>query len=222
MPVSVLRALERFHAGRPWDHNAHYHRWILRQLPRRYGHALDVGCGSGDLVRLLAGRSTESVLGIDADSAIVRQARELSSPALPVTFTVADAMVGLASGPEGSYDVVTCVAVVHHLPYAEALALLRRQLAPGGTLVVVGLSRAEGFVDHLVGAVAIPANLVMAWAKNRGRSAARPVAMTARTRVAEMGFGEVVREARRVLPGCRVRRWLFWRYTLVWRRPKQG
>ncbi len=223
LPLFVLRALERFHAARPWDHNAHYHPWILRQLPKRYGRALDVGCGSGDLVRLLAGRSTSSVLGIDSDPAIVERAREqseLDSPAASVTFIVADAMARLPQGqvgPGGSYDVITCVAVVHHLPYADALALFRRQLAPGGTLVVVGVARAEGAVDHLLGAVAVPANLVMAWVKNRGRRAARPVAMTARTRAAEMGFGEVVREARRVLPGCRVRRRLFWRYTLVWR-----
>lgn len=215
-PPSVLRALERFHAARPWDHNAHYHPWILRQLPRRYGRALDVGCGSGDLVRLLAARSTSSVLGIDSDAAIVDRARELTSPDAPVTFAAGDAMTGL---PEGPYDVITCVAAVHHLPYADALALFRRRLAPGGTLVVVGPARAESPVDHLLGAVAIPANLVMAWVKNRGRRAARPVAMTARTRAAETGFGEVAREARRVLPGCGVRRRLFWRYTLVWRRP---
>ncbi len=222
LPPSVLRALERFHAARPWDHNAHYHPWILRQLPRRYGRAVDVGCGSGDLVRLLAGRGTSSVLGVDSDAAIVRLARELTSPTLPVTFTAADAMTGLSDGQDGSYDVITCVAVVHHLPYADALALFRGQLAPGGTLVVVGLVRAESPVDHLLGGVAVLANLLMAWVKNRGRPAARPVAMTARTRAAEMGFGEVVREARRVLPGCRVRRRLFWRYTLVWRQPKQS
>ncbi|WP_327696308.1 class I SAM-dependent methyltransferase [Streptomyces sp. NBC_00459] len=222
LPPFVLRALERFHAARPWDHNAHYHPWILRQLPRRYGRAVDVGCGSGDLVRLLAGRSTSSVLGVDSDPAIVHRARELTSPTLPVTFAAADAMTGFSDGQDGSYDVITCVAVVHHLPYADALALFRRQLAPGGTLVVVGLARAESPVDHLLGGLAIPANLLMAWVKNRGRPASRPVSMTARTRAAEMGFGEVVREARRVLPGCRVRRRLFWRYTLVWRQPKQS
>ncbi|MDX3458072.1 class I SAM-dependent methyltransferase [Streptomyces sp. ME02-8801-2C] len=223
LPPSVLRALERFHAAHPWDHNAHYHPWITRQLPRRYGRALDVGCGSGDLVRLLAGRSTSSVVGIDSDPVIIRQAREITPPALPVTFTVADAMTGLLDDPaEGSYDVITCVAVVHHLPYADALAVFRRRLAPGGTLVVVGLARAEGPVDHLLGGVAVVANLVMAWVKNRGRPAVRPVAMSARTRAAEMGFGEVVREARRVLPGCRVRRRLFWRYTLVWRQPTRS
>ncbi|WP_405536425.1 class I SAM-dependent methyltransferase [Streptomyces sp. NBC_00075] len=216
LPPSVLRALERFHAARPWDHNAHYHPWILRQLPRRYGRALDVGCGSGDLVRLLAARSTSSVLGVDSDAAIIDRARELTSPAAPVTFAAVDAMTGL---PEGPYEVITCVAAVHHLPYVDALALFRRRLAPGGTLVVVGLARAESPVDHLLGAAAVLANLVMAWVRNRGRRAARPVAMTARTRAAETGFGEVVREARRVLPGCRVRRRLFWRYTLVWRKP---
>lgn len=29
----VLRALERVLATHPWDHNAHYHRWFLRQPP---------------------------------------------------------------------------------------------------------------------------------------------------------------------------------------------
>ncbi|NEA68426.1 class I SAM-dependent methyltransferase [Streptomyces sp. SID12488] len=222
LPPSLLRALERFHAAHPWDHNAHYHPWILRQLPKRYGRALDVGCGSGDLVRLLAGRSTASVFGVDSDPAIVDRARGSTSPIAPVTFTAADVMTGLPDGPDGSYDVITCVAVVHHLPYADALALFRQRLAPGGTLVVVGLARRESPVDHLLGGVAIPANVVMAWVKNRGRPAVRPVAMSARTRAAEMGFGEVVREARRVLPGCRVRRRLFWRYTLVWRQPARS
>lgn len=63
----ILRGLDRFHAAHPWDHNAHYHRWILRQLPRRFNSALDVGSGSGDLAKLLASRA-EAVHGIDIDS----------------------------------------------------------------------------------------------------------------------------------------------------------
>ncbi|MEU7564564.1 hypothetical protein AB0A99_00880 [Streptomyces fradiae] len=43
--------------------------------------------------------------------------------------------------------------------------------------------------------------------------------MTAPVRPAAMDFGEIVREVRRVLPGARLRRRLFWRYTLVWHRP---
>ncbi|WP_371661345.1 class I SAM-dependent methyltransferase [Streptomyces sp. NBC_00280] len=121
-------------------------------------------------MRLPAGRSTSSVLGVDSDPAIVHRARQLTSPTLPVTFAAADAMTGFSDGRDGSYDVITCVAVVHHLPHADALALFRRQLAPGGTLVVVGLARAESPVDHLLGGVAIPANLLMAWGAGQGEA----------------------------------------------------
>ncbi|MEU7150169.1 class I SAM-dependent methyltransferase [Streptomyces sp. NPDC045456] len=212
----LLRALDRFNATHPWDHNAHFHPWILRQLPRRLGSALDVGSGSGDLARLLATRAA-TVHGIDPDPAIVARARELTPPAdaATVTFTVADALTGIPGGP---YDVITCVAVLHHLPLADALAVFRDHLAPGGTLVVVGLARQQTPVDHLLTAVSAPLNAATGRLKHRGRTAPapRPVAMTALTRPADTGFATIAREARRLLPGARLRRRLFWRYTLVW------
>ncbi|MBV2356901.1 methyltransferase domain-containing protein [Streptomyces sp. J2-1] len=208
----VLRALERFHAARPWDHNAHYHRWILRRFPGRVGRALDVGSGSGDLARRLASRAG-AVCGIDVDAAIVDRARELTDPAAPVSFIVGDA---LREAPPGPYDALTCVATIHHMPFTDALTCFRQHLAPGGTLVVVGVYRPRSRSDYLIDAVAIPANVVMAWIKNRGRRAPRPAAMTAPTRPATMTFAAIVREARHVLPGARTRRRLFWRYTLVW------
>ncbi|MEU5396298.1 class I SAM-dependent methyltransferase [Streptomyces tibetensis] len=214
LPRRTLRALERFHAARPWDHNAHFHRWILRQLPERVGSALDVGCGSGDLARLLTGRAAR-VHGIDADPAITARARELTPRATPVTYTAADALTGLGGR---SYDVITCVAALHHLPFPEALKAFRDHLAPGGTLVIVGVAREHTPVDHLLGIASIPLNVLMALLKNRGRPAPRPVSMTAPTRPADLTFSEIAREARAVLPGVRLRRRLFWRYTLVWRR----
>ncbi|NEC03128.1 class I SAM-dependent methyltransferase [Streptomyces anulatus] len=210
----LLRALDRFHATHPWDHNAHYHRWILRRLPGRFTGALDVGSGSGDLARLLATRA-EAVHGIDADPAIVERARERTAPGAPVAFSVGDALEDV---PSGSYDVITCVATIHHLPFGEALTHFRRHLAPGGTLIVVGLYRPRSRSDYLIDAVAIPSNIAMAWIKNKGRRVPRPAAMTAPTRPATMVFPDIVRDARLVLPGARPRRRLFWRYTLVWKR----
>ncbi|MEV6509750.1 class I SAM-dependent methyltransferase [Streptomyces sp. NPDC051642] len=217
IPPRLLRALESFNSAHPWSHNAHYHPWLLRQLPRRFGPALDVGCGSGDLVRLLVARSTGGVEGIDSDPQIIARARESTPPGAPAVFTVVDARAGIPAGP---YDVITCVAALHHLPFAETLTRFRDQLAPGGTLVVVGCAREEDAVDTLLGVVSVALNLVVGWVKNRGRRAvSRPVAMTAVTRPPEMTFAEVRREAIRVLPRVRPRRWLFWRYTLVWRAP---
>uniref|UniRef100_A0AAU2W1Y0 Class I SAM-dependent methyltransferase n=1 Tax=Streptomyces sp. NBC_00008 TaxID=2903610 RepID=A0AAU2W1Y0_9ACTN len=208
----LLDALERFHAAHPWDHNAHYHRWIMRQVPKRFGTALDIGAGSGDLARLLGTRAG-TVRGLDADPAIVARARTLTAPAAPVVFTVGDALTDI---PSGSYDVITCVAALHHLPFSDALDVFRRHLAPDGTLVVVGLARAQSTGDRLLGAAAVPLNVAMAWIRNRGRRSARPASMTAPTRPAVMSFADIAREAREVLPGARLRRRVFWRYTLVW------
>ncbi len=212
--LRILRALEQFHAARPWDHNAHYHRWILRRLPRTFDSALDIGCGSGDLARLLASRGA-TVHGIDADPTLVTRARERTAPTVPVTFAIADALNEMPPGP---HDVITCVAVLQHLPFTEALTRFRQHLAPRGTLVVVGLYRPHSRSDHLIEAVAVPSNVVMAWIKNRGRRPPRPTSMTAPTRPAYMTFADIARDARRTLPGARLRRRLFWRYTLVWHR----
>ncbi|AOR33629.1 SAM-dependent methyltransferase [Streptomyces fodineus] len=216
LPGRLVDALDRFNAAHPWDHNAHYHPWLLRQLPRRFARALDVGCGSGDLVRLLAERG-EWVQGVDSDSEILQRARELTGPAAPVGYSLGAAPQEIPAGP---YDVISCVAVLHHLPFAEALDRFKKELAPGGTLVVVGCARAASPVDHALGLVAIPLNALTGWVKNRGRAGSpRPVSMTARTREPELSFEEIGRQARRLLPGVRLRRRLFWRYTLVWRAP---
>lgn len=117
--------------------------------------------------------------GIDVDPTIVARARELTAPAAPVTFTVGDVLTDMPPGP---YDVITCVATVHHLPFSEALARFRQHLAPGGTLVVVGLYRPRSRTDRLIDAVAVPSNVAMALIKNRGRRSPRPTSMTAPTR----------------------------------------
>ncbi|MGW2648637.1 class I SAM-dependent methyltransferase [Streptomyces sp. NPDC001393] len=216
LPSRLIEALHRFNAAHPWDHNAHYHPWLLRQLPRRPRTALDVGCGSGDLVRLLA-RRADLVVGVDADPGILAKARQLTGPDAPVSYALAAAPECLPPGP---YDVITCVAVLHHLPFAETLTRLRRELAPGGTLVVVGCARDETAVERTLGLVSLPLNVLTGWVKNRGRAAAhRPVSMTAPTREPKMTFADITRQARHLLPGARLRRRLFWRYTLVWRAP---
>ncbi|MET7690933.1 class I SAM-dependent methyltransferase [Streptomyces sp. NPDC005483] len=213
--MPLLDALARFNDAHPWSHNAHFHPWIMRQLPARLDRALDVGCGSGDLARLLATRARQ-VHGIDSDERIIGEARESTRSGLPVDFSAADA---LSYDEGGRYDVITCVAVLHHLPLTETLSRFREQLAPGGILVVVGLTEEDTHVQTLLGLASVPLNLVAGWVKNRGRTPPHPpVAMTAPTRPADVPYTAFVCEARRILPGARVRHRLFWRYSLVWKK----
>jgi hypothetical protein len=115
--------------------------------------------------------------------------------AAPVTFIVGDALKEVSPGP---YDVITCAATIHHMLFSDALTCFRQHLA-----------------------VAIPANVAMAWIKNKGRKAPRPASMTTPARPATMTFADIVRATHQALPGTRLHRRLFWRYTLVWHRPWQ-
>lgn len=155
--------------------------------------------------------------GIDVDPAVVRTATELSDG---IEFRCGDLMT--AELP-GQHDVVTALAVLHHVPLEAGLVRLRDLVAPGGTLVVLGVPSGRGFTDRCVDVVAIPANLAMGALHTRRRgSAGRPVAMTAPTAPATASLAQVREVARHVVPGARVRRHLFWRYSLVWSAPAGG
>ena len=208
----ALARCEQWNSSHPWDHNAHHHGWIERHLPRRIGTALDVGCGTGDLVRRLSSRA-DHVTGLDADPACIDTARRLLTRHPDVDLRCGDLMT--ADLP-GGYDVVTALAVLHHVPFEPALERLTALLAPGGTLLVLGVYREETVTDHLLGAVAVPANLVVGGVRTwRRGSTGRPLAMTAPTAPATTTLREVRDVARRVTPGAVVRRHLFWRFSLL-------
>jgi 2-polyprenyl-3-methyl-5-hydroxy-6-metoxy-1,4-benzoquinol methylase len=67
--------LERFLATMlDWDHNAYYHRLLLRQLPQKCARVLDVGCGAGSFATRLAQRANQ-VDAIDRSAAMIELAK---------------------------------------------------------------------------------------------------------------------------------------------------
>jgi ubiquinone/menaquinone biosynthesis C-methylase UbiE len=58
-----------------WDHNAPYHRYLLRHIPLRCEAALDIGCGTGSFSRLLAERA-DRVVALDLSPRMIEVARE--------------------------------------------------------------------------------------------------------------------------------------------------
>ncbi|MGW0252454.1 class I SAM-dependent methyltransferase, partial [Nocardia goodfellowii] len=114
-----------------WNHNTHYHPWLLAQVPARARTALDVGCGDGLLARKLSTRCAD-VVGVDLDAAILETADR--------TPNIRYEQIDFRS-VSGTFDFVAAVASLHHVPLTEGLCALRRLVAPGGTLAVVGLTK---------------------------------------------------------------------------------
>ena len=98
---------------------------------------LDVGCGTGDLLRVLASLvAPGQACGIDLSAQLVALARQRTSEDdANVSFEVADAYA--LPFPDGSFDCVIANQVLLHLiePW-RAVAEMRRVLAPGGRLSV--------------------------------------------------------------------------------------
>lgn len=124
---------------RRWNHNIHYYPLVLAAVPPGCQRALEVGCGEGMLARQLACR-VPRVVGIDQDTASIELARR-QGPDGQVEFVCGDFLTH--PFPLASFGLITCVAALHHMDAAAALARLGQLLVAGGTLVIVGLARSR-------------------------------------------------------------------------------
>ena len=196
-----------------WNHNVHYQPVILGAVPAGCGAALEVGCGDGLLALRLAERCG-TVTAIDRDARMITLARSATPSAGPgrVTFVRADFLAYPLA--EASFDFACANTALHHMDFVAALTAMARALRPGGCLAVVGLAANGSFGDYLADVPGVPVNLVCRALYREGNSGA-PI------KDPEMTWAEVRATARRLLPGVRYRRHLLWRYSLLWRKPRE-
>jgi len=192
-----------------WNHNVHYHEVILRSIPSPCHRALDVGCGHGLLARKLAERCDE-VVAIDIDRASLSIARSAGANQAHIDHIEADVMTHPFS--EGSFDCITTVATLHHLPLADALIRLCGLLKPGGVLVVIGPYRLNTLADYVAAAAAVPASRALRILHGYTEVSA-PLASPRTT------LREIRTVSQYLLPGSVLKRRLLFRYSLIWRKP---
>lgn len=211
----IAAAMRARNARHPWSHNDHFHSWVMANLPARRRTALDVGCGRGELVATLA-PVFEDVTGTDRDATMRRHAGSRCAGLLNVTIDGRD-----LTQLTGSFDLVTMIAVLHHLEIAEALGEVRRLLAPGGRFLAVGLAPPHSPRDHLWDLASIVTNPVIGYVKHpwpdRGDTKPPPIPVAEPT----LSYEQVRRHVAEIMPGAVMRHQLGFRHTIAWTKPPE-
>ncbi|OBK36512.1 methyltransferase [Mycobacterium sp. 1245111.1] len=205
-----------------WDHNAYYHRLLLRQLPPHSRRVLDVGCGAGSFAARLAGR-IDHVDAIDRSSAMI----EVAAQRTPhnVTCMLGDVMTHPLI--ENSYDAIFSISALHHVDLSTALPRLAALLRPGGVLAVIALPRKDLRAELPTEVVAalghrlLGAAFLLARSVGRGDWFAKDSTHSTMPTVLapELTTREVAGRSAAILAGAHVRRLIFWRYLLRWEKP---
>jgi SAM-dependent methyltransferase len=141
--LEIRRIAQQDNSGRAY--NALYEERSLAQIPSFYlwlmdqfdlpseGKLLDVSCGSGELVRLVAKRGLTAI-GVDFSQVVARRAYQQVQPEGAIGVSVGECLPFPSSG----FDFVTCIGSLEHFVDMSAGASeMARVLRPGGRAFIL-------------------------------------------------------------------------------------
>ncbi len=137
-----LEPRSRLYDGRPYSLLLEpllegLHTFVAEQIPIG-STVLDVGCGTGALIRKMADQA-ERAVGIDLSPVMIEHARTHAARAGldNVTFRVGDATSNLKDLEDGAFEHATLVLALHEMPAEIRAPLLREVVRVAGTLLCV-------------------------------------------------------------------------------------
>jgi len=192
-----------------WNHNVAFHDLLVADVKSRGGRVLDIGCGEGLLIQRLIPVATH-VVGIDPDEAAITRAKKRLGLTSNVTLINTDFLTMPVPALHERFDTITCVATLHHMELRTALSKMREFLAPGGRLLVVGLSANKSILDFIIsGLLVIPIRIMDRFhggVKDFGVKIASP----------KESLSEIRQVTCEVLPRAKIQRRFYYRYLLIW------
>lgn len=199
-----------------WNHNSCYFKHLLKFVPDNAETCLDIGCGKGELSFMLSQKS-KNVIAVDLADKMIERAKKLhaNKNIKYICGNILDMKF-----QNNSIDIIITTATAHHLPYEWLLCFAKEKLKKGGKLIILDLAQADTFSDYILWGSAFFPNIVMNLIKNGRLQKDDPHSKEVWERHGKhdtyMTMKEIRALAKKYLPGAKVRRKLFWRYSLIW------
>ncbi len=195
-----------------WNHNTVFHDELIADAKLRGGRVLDIGCGDGLLLKRLA-PFVQHVIGIDPDDTAIELAQTRLTSVSNVALINDDFLALPVPIQEERYASVICVATLHHMDLRSALVQMRQVLAPGGRLLIIGLADDKSLMDIVIsGLLLFPIRIMDRLHGGMGNPNVRITAP-------KESIKEIRQVAHEILPGAKVRRRFYFRYSLSWDKP---
>jgi ubiquinone/menaquinone biosynthesis C-methylase UbiE len=201
-----------------WNHNIHYHKFLLKHIPDNCESVLNIGCGNGDFIRLIS-KKCKKVKGIDISPVMVSVAKSRSEKYSNIEYETGDAF--LKSIPKESFDVVVSIGAFHHYSLENVFFKSMDWVKKGGMLIVLDAYKPETFYDYLFSGLAILPDLYHKLVKNKHLKESTEIRNTQKKHEEQdriVSFLDVCKAAFRASATAKIKRHLYWRYSLIWKK----
>ena len=201
-----------------WDHNSHYYMYLLSHIPDGCERILEIGCGTGEFSNLLARRG-KNVMAIDLSPQMIHRAREHTQLHSNIDFVAADVMT--YEFPKNHFDCIATLTTIHHLPLEKILKKIKEALKHGGVFLCLDLYQQSRLSDLFIDAAAYPMSRAFRFIKTgklKPSKAWRDAYGDHGRSDTYLTVPEIKRMCADILPGALVKRHLFWRYSIVWKK----
>lgn len=199
-----------------WNHNNCYFEHLIKFIPNNIETCLDIGCGKGELSFMLSKKS-KRVIAVDLADKMIEKAKALH-PSKNIQYICGNILE--MRFEDNSIDVIITTATAHHLPYEWLLCFAKYKLKKGGKLIILDLAKAKSVSDYIIWGSAFIPNIAMNLIKNgrlqKDDAHSKEVWERHGKHDTYMTMDEIKSLAKKHIPTAKIKRKLFWRYSLIW------
>jgi 2-polyprenyl-3-methyl-5-hydroxy-6-metoxy-1,4-benzoquinol methylase len=215
--ISVINQFDKI-ASLPdkWDHNRQYQNYLIKNIPKNCSRILDVGCGTGELTRKLVLFGRE-ITGIDISENMLHEAEKRNyDEKIKYMKTTAEDYL---EGTDRQFDIIISIAALHHMNEERILKIMKNKLTENGKILVLDIVKEKTIFDYFLSIIAVILNPIIMLVMN-GRLRVSKNEREAWTEHFQydkyLTITEVKNIAKNVLGKAKIKRHLFWRYSLIY------